>query len=61
MKITIFLNNGLQFNATVETYHPSEFTTSMNNPQVTMISIGDMILNKNAVMMIIPTEIVPTK
>lgn len=61
MKITIFLNNGLQFNATVEGYNPSEFTTSMNNPQVTMISIGDMILNKNAVMMIIPTEIVPTK
>ncbi|QJT71652.1 hypothetical protein [Psychrobacillus phage Spoks] len=59
MKITIYLNNGMQFSADVEGYDAAEFSNKMNNPQLTMISIGDIVLNKHAVMMVIPTEIVP--
>lgn len=60
MDITIYLNNGMHFNATVLNFNASEFTASLNNPQVTMVSIGDVILNKHAVMMIVPTEVAPT-
>ena len=60
MKITIYLNNGLQFNATAEGYDATDFSTKINNPQLTVIPIGDMVLNKHAVMMIVPTEVVPT-
>ena len=60
MNITIYLNNGMQFNASVEGYDAAEFSTKMNNPQITVMSIGDIVLSKHAVMMIVPTEVVPT-
>lgn len=60
MNITIYLNNGMQFKATVEGYDAADFATKMNNPQLVVISIGNIVLNKNAVMMIVPTDVVPT-
>jgi sRNA-binding regulator protein Hfq len=57
--ITIYLNNGMQFNATVEGYNGTEFAQGMNNQQMTAISIGDIVINKHAVMMIVPTGVVP--
>lgn len=60
MNITVYLNNGMQFNASVEGYDAADFSTKMNNPQLTVISIGNIVLNKHAVMMVIPTDIVPT-
>lgn len=61
MNITIYLNNGMQFQATVEGYNAVEFSASLNNPQITMVSIGNIVLNKHAVMMIVPTESLPAE
>lgn len=60
MNITIYLNNGMQFNATVEGYDATEFSAQLNNQQITMVSIGNIVLNKHAVMMIVPTDVLPT-
>lgn len=59
MNITIYLNNSMQFTATVEGYNAAEFSAQLNNQQITMVSIGDIVLNKHAVMMIVPTEVLP--
>lgn len=59
MNITIYLNNGMQFSATVEGYDASAFTVAQNNPQILFVSIGDIVLSKHAVMMIVPSNVVP--
>ena len=61
MKITIYLNNNMQFTADVEEYNASDFTSKMNSPQIVMINIGDIVINKNNIMMVIPSDILPTK
>jgi sRNA-binding regulator protein Hfq len=61
MNITIYLNNSMQFNATVEGYNAADFSAQLNNPQITMVSIGNIVLNKHAVMMIVPTDVLPTE
>ena len=61
MKITIYLNNNMQFTADVEEYNAAEFTIKMNSPQIVMINIGDIVINKNNIMMVIPSDILPTK
>lgn len=58
MNITIYLNNGMKFNATVEGYDASDFSTQLNSQQITMVSIGNIVLNKHAVMMIVPSDVV---
>lgn len=58
MDITIYLNNGMQFNATVEGFNGAEFAEKMNNPQLNVLSIGDVVINKHAVMMIVPSTAV---
>lgn len=60
MKITIYLNNGMQFTADVEGYDAADFSNKMNNPQMVTISIGNIVVNKHAVMMVVPSEVVPT-
>lgn len=55
MNITIFLGNGQSLNADVEDYNPVEFTQSLNNPQILMVNIGDIVINKHAVQMIVPS------
>ena len=61
MKITIYLNNNMQFTADVEEYNAAEFTAKMNSPQLVMINIGDIVINKNNIMMVIPSDILPNK
>lgn len=61
MNITIYLNNGMQFDAIVEGYKGAEFAEKMNNPQLQVITIGDIVLNKHAVMMVVPSVIVAGK
>lgn len=51
----------MQFNATVEGYDAGDFSTQLNNPQITMVSIGNIVLNKHAVMMIVPTDVLPNE
>lgn len=58
MNITIYLNNGMEFKASVEGYNAAEFSTKLNNPQLQVITIGDIVVNKHAVMMVVPSDVV---
>ena len=55
MDITIFLGNGQSFNASDTDYNAAGFAKSLNNPQILMVNIGDIVINKHAVQMIVPT------
>lgn len=57
MNMTIYLNNGLQFNAVIENFNAAEFAQTQNNPQIAFVSIGNIVLSKHAVMMILPTDL----
>ncbi|MBS4191181.1 hypothetical protein KHA94_13410 [Bacillus sp. FJAT-49705] len=56
MDITIFLVNGQSLKANVTDYNAVEFTQSLNNPQILMVNIGDIVINKHAVQMIVPSD-----
>lgn len=58
MNLTIYLNNGLQFNAVIENFNAADFAQAQNNPQIAFVSIGDIVLNKHAVMMILPSDLI---
>lgn len=58
MELTIYLNNGMQFDATVEGYNAAEFALTLNNSQVTVVSIGDIVLSRHAVLMVVPRDVV---
>ena len=54
MKITVTLNGGKEINVDAPSYNASEITEKMNDPQITMVNIGDVVLGKHSVMMIAP-------
>lgn len=55
MDIEIHLTNGMKFTAsTVEGYTGKSFTEQLNNPQIQYINIGDLVLNRNAILIIMP-------
>lgn len=56
MKIEIHLNTGMKFTAHVEGYKGTEFAKVLNNPQITHVSIGDLVLSKHALLMIVPVN-----
>ena len=60
MNITIYLNNGMKFDANVEGYDAVDFSNKMNNPQLVTVSIGDIVVSKHAILLVIPTETVPS-
>lgn len=61
MEIEIHLNNGMKFTATVTGYSGDEFTKSLNNPQINHVNIGDLVLSKHAVVMVMPVQEVVTE
>lgn len=52
--IQVYLHDGTIFTATVESYNADELATKMNDQRILMISIGDLIVNKNVVKYITP-------
>lgn len=54
MKIEIHLNNGMKFTADVEGYDGGTFTQALNNPQVNHVNIGDLVLSKHSVILVMP-------
>lgn len=54
MEIEIHLNNGMKFTANVTGYEGGAFTEQLNNPQINHVNIGDLVLSKHAVLMIMP-------
>lgn len=62
MNLEIYLNNGVKFTASnVTGFTGKDFTSDLNNQQIQYINIGDLILNRNAIMMIVPAEVTPTE
>lgn len=60
MNLEIYLNNGMKFTASnVTGFTGKDFTTDLNNTAIQYINVGDLILNRNAIMMIVPSEVVP--
>lgn len=56
MTIEIHLNNGMKFTADVAGYNGTEFTKQLNNPQVNHVNIGDLVLSKHAVVLVMPVQ-----
>lgn len=56
MNIEIHLNNGMKFTATVEGYSGDEFSKALNNPQINHVNIGDLVLSKHAVLLVMPVQ-----
>ena len=56
MKIEIYLNNGMKFTADVTGYSGKDFTADLNNPQLNHINIGDVVMSKHAILMVMPVD-----
>ena len=54
--ILVTLNNGSTLSAYSETYNANDVATKINDQRILMVSIGDVITNKNAVKMIAPIQ-----
>jgi hypothetical protein len=55
MKITITFNGGKDITIEAPNYNAAELTKQMNDPQITMVNVGNVVLGKHSVMMIAPT------
>lgn len=61
MNLTVYLNNGMSFNISVEGYNAQEFSKMMNESSIVTVAIGNMIVNKNGIFLIVPSEVVENK
>lgn len=57
MNITIYLHNNKSFTTSIEGYDSKDFAKQLNDHQNMVVAIGDVIVNKNSINMIAPTEI----
>lgn len=55
--IQISLNDGQVITANVESYNATELSTKLNDPKLLMVTVGDIIINKNVVKMIMPAQV----
>ncbi len=46
----------MKFTAEVEGYTGSEFTKALNDQKVTHVNIGDLVLNKHTVLLVMPVQ-----
>ena len=56
MNIQINLGDGTTINAFVENYNAAELAEKINNHQLVVVTIGDIIFNKNMIKTIIPVQ-----
>lgn len=54
--IEITLHDGTAITAEVESFNSDEMALKLNDPKVLMVSIGDLVVNKNAVKLIAPVD-----
>jgi NADPH-dependent 7-cyano-7-deazaguanine reductase QueF-like protein len=52
--IQVTLNDNTTVTAGVEEYNAADLSTKLNDPKLLMVSIGNVIINKNAVKLIAP-------
>lgn len=56
MEIEIHLNNGMKFTANVEGYSGDSFTKALNSPQTNHVNIGDLVLSKHSILLVLPVN-----
>lgn len=54
MMITIYLNTGEELTGEVENFDAMELSKQLNNHQITFITIGNYIVHKQSIRMIVP-------
>jgi hypothetical protein len=54
--IQITLHDGTAIIAQVETFNSDEMAVRLNDPKLLMVSIGEVVVNKNAVKLIAPAN-----
>lgn len=54
--IKIQLNNGMVMNATVEGYNAENFTKVLNNQGTMYVNVGDVVINKHMISLVMPVE-----
>ncbi|MFP7445208.1 hypothetical protein SFC50_16085 [Bacillus infantis] len=61
MKIQISLHDGTAINADVPDYNAADMAKDLNDPKILMVTVGQIIVNKNAVKMVAPVVDQPTE
>ncbi|WP_366160539.1 hypothetical protein ABXS71_16765 [Bacillus infantis] len=56
MKIQISLHDGTAISADVQNYNAAEMAKDLNDPKILMVTVGQIIVNKNAVKLIAPVS-----
>ncbi|MFP7445205.1 hypothetical protein SFC50_16070 [Bacillus infantis] len=54
MKIQISLHDGTAISADVPNYNAAEMAKDLNDPKILMVTVGQIIVNKNFVKLIAP-------
>ena len=54
--LQISLNDGTNISVTTDSYNAGELSNKLNDQRLLMVTIGDVIINKNAVKMIAPVQ-----
>lgn len=54
------LTNGQQFKFVMEDFSPAQFAHTINNDRVTVITVGDIVFNRQMFGTLVPADIVPT-
>jgi exopolysaccharide biosynthesis protein len=55
--IQVYLHDGNVILATVDSYNAEELAATMNDQKVLMISVGNIVVNKNVVKYIAPVQL----
>lgn len=58
MQIKIYLNNGITFTAEATDYNGSDFAKAINNRETQVVSIGDLVISKHAILLVAPADVV---
>jgi hypothetical protein len=61
MNIQITLHDGSTITGNMNNFNAAELATKMNDQKILMITVGDIIVNKNHVESMAPTEVVETE
>lgn len=58
MQIKIYLNNGITFTADAADYNGAEFASAINDRDLQVVSVGDLVISKHAILLVVPADVV---
>lgn len=58
--IQVVLHDNKTFTFSIENYNSVELTEMLNNTTLTVVNIGSLIVNRNAVKLVLPVTVEPT-